>query len=160
MKNFKVRRWPESGFPPPLQFAGERRCRTELACWYQLRKPSQNSWVKVKLSLSSPKGAKSWDESEANSGTVGRHMAGEAAATNSLSWLPWEVWPRGLSWLEWNLGHLGHSLGAFGGCFPVSQEDQGKVGSGRPMGVSPDSRVPLTIRRPGQHHPDHHKRGS
>lgn len=141
MKSFKVRRRPESGLPPPPQVPGERRCRADLASRNQLRKASQNSWVKVKPSLSSPKGAKSWDESEGNSGTVGRHMAGEAAATNSLSWLPWEVWPRGLSWLEWNLGHPGHwqgSLGGFGGCFLASLEGQGKerVRSSRAMSGS------------------------
>lgn len=107
------------------------KTRQDRASRCQCREPSQNSWVKVKQRLSGPKGAESRDESETNPGTVGRHMAGEAAATNSLTWLPWEVWPRGLSWLEWNLGHLGHwqcSLGASGGCFTssVSLEDPGQ----------------------------------
>ncbi|XP_035302500.1 netrin-G2 isoform X2 [Cricetulus griseus] len=137
--------------PPTFSPDHWRKTRQDRTSQCQLRESSQNSWVKVKQHLSGPKGAESRDESEGNSGTVGRHMAGEAAATNSLTWLPWEVWPRGLSWLEWNLEHTGSLamlFGTFGGCFTssVSLEGPGEgTGQADPW-VSPSAHLDVSQR--------------
>lgn len=71
----------------PLASSPDRWTKTRQgrASRCRCREPSQSSWVKVKQRLSGPKGAESGDESETNSGTVGRHRQEEQ--------LPQIAWP-------------------------------------------------------------------
>lgn len=113
----------------------------------------------------------SWGQAGVRS-TVGRHRAGRTAARNSLSWLPWEVWPRGSSWWkqDWGHGVTDSAPWTPGGCLTFSLSLEGRDGNRRPWGgnatqlllgtaqrfFSPRPPVSLTL-TPGQPSPCRHK---
>ncbi|XP_064147348.1 netrin-G2 isoform X2 [Loxodonta africana] len=134
IEEFQGKRKSRGRISPPqsislLTSTGEKKVQEEDQYLAQKTLPSLSSWVKVKLSPSSlqpslPKGAGSRYESEAR---WAGHTAGRAAAGNSLSRLPWEVWPKGLSGTQGSPPLLpGIPEGRF--TFSVSLEGQGEGG--------------------------------